>query len=829
MSSVARKMLQAAAGSAKKDYLEDYFSVTYYTGNSSYCNTAIQREIETGVDISVDGGCMFFYNLNGGGSGTHAFVSTDYNGGLQSYFSQEVGNSAFSDANGIQSLTLDGVRKGFKMANSTKINLQNDEYAVVTFRKKEKFMASMVVDSSTGWDDVPNPLNSPPIAAWYFRIDATQAPLYWQSNIGTDMGSSSQYYHIEWDNTGGVPPGSYGAGDGAFWDYSPGNTSTLLQLGTTVRSTGFGKEGILVMLGGGYDFSHDGLTPAIRTFGWYGDGTSKKGWNTQGSGFSNGGWKFTDDQWFFHKRADDDTTTPSNAHWYMYFDKLGINAGSGYEGEYNAGSATTSQYYISHNKNNNTSYYGTLNNATHHRAFSGGYYITTSNASHNSNGVFYMGLAVSKPSVLQEPVSGEQVVSIRDGLTPSFSDYPNRGNSRTNDQPKSGMVQGLFDSSDVQGISPPDFVIFNGDGTSGNEKSQVCTVNNRFPNHYFALNHGATRVNTGKNISTNFHNAYNEAGGSNTALQQTLGKFRDGYFINSVDYTTTAGGASPFTGGTNNSAADVTFAYFKARPKVMSFSSGIEGDAGASFHYHNLDGGAEMVWIHPMDGGAYNNWYVYHKAFSTGSLYDMPDYIRLNSSEAKTTVTSANYATQHPFLGYDPMLVSNNYVYVNTNVLIGSGNNHPYQFCAWKTFPGVTKVGTYTGTGSNLTVDCSFSGPARFILIKRYDDAGKWYMFLNDPRSNTAGGNGMVINASGEASVIAWPWTGANPSTSEQIATDDGAANRVLNSYDRWRGNYFNAGAAGSGMEGGFKLSNHSDATDTININGASYLFLAIA
>ena len=30
-------------------------------------------------------------------------------------------------------------------------------------------------------------------------------------------------------------------------------------------------------------------------------------------------------------------------------------------------------------------------------------------------------------------------------------------------------------------------------------------------------------------------------------------------------------------------------------------------------------------------------------------------------------------------------------------------------------------------------------------------------------------------------------------------------------------------------MEGGFKLSNNSDATDTININGASYLFLAIA
>ena len=40
---------------------------------------------------------------------------------------------------------------------------------------------------------------------------------------------------------------------------------------------------------------------------------------------------------------------------------------------------------------------------------------------------------------------------------------------------------------------------------------------------------------------------------------------------------------------------------------------------------------------------------------------------------------------------------------------------------------GVSKVGSYTGTGNNLNVDCGFSSGARFILIKRTDSTGDWY------------------------------------------------------------------------------------------------------
>jgi hypothetical protein len=60
-------------------------------------------------------------------------------------------------------------------------------------------------------------------------------------------------------------------------------------------------------------------------------------------------------------------------------------------------------------------------------------------------------------------------------------------------------------------------------------------------------------------------------------------------------------------------------------------------------------------------------------------------------------------------------------------------------------------VSKYTGTGSDINVDCGFSAGARFVLIKRIDATGDWYVYDsvrgivagNDPylfvNSNAAG------------------------------------------------------------------------------------------
>jgi hypothetical protein len=45
------------------------------------------------------------------------------------------------------------------------------------------------------------------------------------------------------------------------------------------------------------------------------------------------------------------------------------------------------------------------------------------------------------------------------------------------------------------------------------------------------------------------------------------------------------------------------------------------------------------------------------------------------------------------------------------------------------TCPGVSKVGTYTGTGTLTTINCGFTGGARFVLIKKSSNVGSWFVW----------------------------------------------------------------------------------------------------
>jgi hypothetical protein len=59
-----------------------------------------------------------------------------------------------------------------------------------------------------------------------------------------------------------------------------------------------------------------------------------------------------------------------------------------------------------------------------------------------------------------------------------------------------------------------------------------------------------------------------------------------------------------------------------------------------------------------------------------------------------------------------------------------NGSADTYIAVLWATVAGISKVGSYTGTGSDLNVDCGFSAGARFVLIKRTDASSDgWYVF----------------------------------------------------------------------------------------------------
>jgi len=68
------------------------------------------------------------------------------------------------------------------------------------------------------------------------------------------------------------------------------------------------------------------------------------------------------------------------------------------------------------------------------------------------------------------------------------------------------------------------------------------------------------------------------------------------------------------------------------------------------------------------------------------------------------------------------------------------------------TCAGVSKVGSYTGTGSLQTINCGFTSGARFVLIKNQDVNGSWYVW-DSARGITSGNDPYLLLNSTAAEV----------------------------------------------------------------------------
>ena len=76
---------------------------------------------------------------------------------------------------------------------------------------------------------------------------------------------------------------------------------------------------------------------------------------------------------------------------------------------------------------------------------------------------------------------------------------------------------------------------------------------------------------------------------------------------------------------------------------------------------------------------------------------------------------------------------------VNTN----SANFIGYLFA---TLAGISKVGSYSGNAANNhVINCGFSAGARFVLIKRSDGAGDWFLF-DSVRGITSTSNDGILH-----------------------------------------------------------------------------------
>jgi hypothetical protein len=162
-------------------------------------------------------------------------------------------------------------------------------------------------------------------------------------------------------------------------------------------------------------------------------------------------------------------------------------------------------------------------------------------------------------------------------------------------------------------------------------------------------------------------------------------------------------------------------------------------------------------------------WIVYSS--STGNA----NFLRLNTTAAvqssatmwdSTTPTSSVFSTAN-------------------NTINASGVTHVAYLFA--TCAGVSKVGSYTGNGSNQTINCGFTAGARFVMIKRTDSTGDWCVF--DTARGIVSGND--------------PFLELNTTAAEQTGED-----------------------AVDPANSGFIVN---ETTEALNTNSATYIFLAIS
>ena len=228
------------------------------------------------------------------------------------------------------------------------------------------------------------------------------------------------------------------------------------------------------------------------------------------------------------------------------------------------------------------------------------------------------------------------------------------------------------------------------------------------------------------------------------------------------DYNT---GYTYSTGTT--AVADYAAWMWKRAPSFMDVVA-YTGTGVARTVSHNLGVAPEMIWVKSRDVA--RHWRVYHSALGATKT------INLNEANAAFTFSE-------PWNDTEPTDSVITVTGATANV-----SNEKYIAYLFASLAGISKVGSYTGNGSTQTINCGFSSGARFVLIKRTDSTGDWYVWDAERGIVSANDPHLSLNT-----------------TAAQVTTDD--------SVDP--------------VSSGFAVN--QVAATNINVSSASYIFYAIA
>jgi hypothetical protein len=154
---------------------------------------------------------------------------------------------------------------------------------------------------------------------------------------------------------------------------------------------------------------------------------------------------------------------------------------------------------------------------------------------------------------------------------------------------------------------------------------------------------------------------------------------------------------------------------------------------GNEVHNHNLGAIPELAFIKCRSSSF--NWAVW-----TGGPSEDNNYLVLNSTAAQNDNLN--------------MWGNVNNQWTDTTFSLGNDdtvnrNGEDYIAYLFATLDGISKVGSYTGTGNTLNIDCGFTSGARFVLIKRTDNQSPWWMW--DSERGIVAGNDPFLELNSTA------------------------------------------------------------------------------
>jgi hypothetical protein len=219
------------------------------------------------------------------------------------------------------------------------------------------------------------------------------------------------------------------------------------------------------------------------------------------------------------------------------------------------------------------------------------------------------------------------------------------------------------------------------------------------------------------------------------AFSQTFDTAADTTGASASSFATNNGYILLNTGGSGWNASGTNYGrwMFQRAPSFFDEVCYLGNSTNGRAVAHNLGVTPELMIIKCRTTGVADGWGVWHKVFATGDKH-----LILNTTAAETTTPS--------FTNYNDPTATNFYL-SNQDYVNGGGDQ--YVAYLFATCAGVSKVGSYTGTGALQTINCGFTGGARFVLIKRTDNIGDWYTY--DSAAGISSGNDpyMRLNSGG--------------------------------------------------------------------------------